>query len=84
MGVVGDGSGTRWGGKEVVEEVSFRIKRKCKGREDGSGQGRGGNNGDRSFGNRWWEVFYRDVGKQDMLSNFLKLKMDVGVLVLRG
>jgi hypothetical protein len=84
MWVVGNSGGAGWGGKEVGEEFGFWGNRKWEERENRSGWGGGGDNGDEGFNNGWQEVFYRDVGKWDALNNFLKLKVDIGVLVFRG
>jgi hypothetical protein len=84
VGVVGDGSGTRRGSKEVREELGFQSDRKGEVRKDGSGQGRRGNNSDRGFNNGRWEIFDEDVGKGDLFDNFFKLEVDVDVLVFGG
>jgi hypothetical protein len=82
--VVSDGSGIRQGSKEVREEVGFRGNREWEIGEDGSGQGRRGDNGDRGFSNRWWEVFNGDVSEGDSFGNFFELEMDVCILVFEG
>jgi hypothetical protein len=84
VGVVGDSSGAGWGSEEVREELGFWGKGEWEVRKDRSGWGRGGDNSDRSFSDGQQEVFYWDVGKWDTLNNFFKLKVDVGVLVLKG
>jgi hypothetical protein len=84
MGVVGDGGGTRWGSKEVREELSFWGKREWEVGEDESRWGRGGNNGNGGFSNGWWEILYWDVSEWDILNNLFELEMDIGILVLRG
>jgi hypothetical protein len=73
VGVVGNSSGTQWGGKEVREEFGFQGVREWEVGEDRSGQGGRGNNGDRGFSNRWQEVFNGDVSEQDTLNSFFKL-----------
>jgi hypothetical protein len=82
--VVSDGGGTRWGSEEVGEELSFWGNGEWEVGEDRSGRSRGCNNGDGSFSNGWQEVLYRDVSKWDMLNNFLKLEVDMGILIFRG
>jgi hypothetical protein len=84
MWVVGDGGGTRWGGKEMREELDFWGDGEWEVREDGSGRGRRGDNGNGGFSDRWQEVFYGDISKGDLFNNFFKLEVDVGILVLRG
>jgi hypothetical protein len=71
--VVGDGSGTRQGGEEVREELGFRGYGERKVGEDRSGQSGGGDNGDRSFNDGWWEVLDGDVSEGDSLNNFFEL-----------
>jgi hypothetical protein len=84
MGVVGDSGGTRQGGEKVGEEFSFQGDGEQEVGEDESGQGGGGNDSNRGFSNGQWEVLNRDVGKQDALDNFLKLVVDIGILVFGG
>jgi hypothetical protein len=82
--VVGNGSGTRQGGEEVWEEFGFRGNREREVGEDRSEWGGRGNNGNRGFSDRRWEVFDGDISKQDTLDDFFKLKVDVGVLMFWG
>jgi hypothetical protein len=82
--VVGDGSGARWGSEEVGEEFSFRGDREREVRENGSGWGGRGDDGDRCFDNGWQEVFDGDVGKGNLFDNFFELEVDVCVLVFGG
>jgi hypothetical protein len=82
MGVVSNSGGAGQGSEEVRKELGFWGKREWEVRKDGSGWGRGGNDGDGGFDNRWWEVFYWDVGKQDALDYFFELEVDIGILVL--
>jgi hypothetical protein len=63
VGVVGDGSGTRQGSEKVGEELGFWAKREWENGKDRSGQGRGGNNGNRGFSDGWQEVLDGDVSK---------------------
>jgi hypothetical protein len=71
--VVGDSSGARWGGKKVREELSFRSDGEREVGDDRSGWGWGGDDGNRSFNNGWWEILDGDIGKGDLLNDFLKL-----------
>jgi hypothetical protein len=82
--VVGNGSGARQGGKEMGEELGFWGDGEQEVREDGSRWGRGGNDSDGGFSDRWREVFIRDVGKGDSFDNFFKLEVDVGILLFEG
>jgi hypothetical protein len=82
--VVSDSSSVRQGGKEVGEELGFRGDREWEVGENGSRWGRGGDDSDGCFSDRWWEVFDEDVGERDMLDDFFELKVDVGILVFRG
>jgi hypothetical protein len=84
MWMMGDSSGARWSGEEVREELSFWGKRKWEVREDGSGWGRGGDNSDRGFSDRQWEVLDWDVSKWDALDDFFELKVNIGILVFGG
>jgi hypothetical protein len=77
-----DGGGVRRGGKEVGEELGFVKARKREDREDGSGQGWGGDGSNRCGDGGQWEVLYRDISKWDMLNDFLELAMGILVLVL--
>jgi hypothetical protein len=82
--VVGNSGDTRWGSKEVGEELGFWGDREQEVGEDGSRWGRRGNDGDRGFSNRQWEVFNGDVSKRDALDDLFKLMVDVGVLMFWG
>jgi hypothetical protein len=84
MRVVGDSSGAWWGSEEMGEELGFQGNWEREVREDRSGWGGGGNGDDGGFNDGWWEILYGDVSKQDMLDNFFKLKVDVGILVFGG
>jgi hypothetical protein len=84
VGVVGDDGGTGRGGEEMGEELSFQGNREWEVREFGSGQSGRGNDSDRGFSDGWQEVLDGDVGKWDMLNDFFKLKVDIGVLVFGG
>jgi hypothetical protein len=66
------------------KEFSFWGDREREVREDRSRWGGGGDNYDEGFSNGWREVFDRDIGEQDTLDCFLKLEVDVGVLVFGG
>jgi hypothetical protein len=68
----------------VGEELCFYKKREQEDGEDRSEQGGGGDDSDRGFSDGWWEILYGDVSKWDLLDNFFKLKVDVGILVFRG
>jgi hypothetical protein len=81
MRVVGDGSGTRRGSKEMGEELGFWGDGERKVWEDRSGWGGGGDNGNGSFNNGQQEVFYGDVSEGNSLNDFLKLEVDVGILL---
>jgi hypothetical protein len=80
MGVVGDSGGAGWGDEEVGEELSFQGGGERKVGEDGSGWGKGGNDGDGGFSDRWWEVFNRNVSEGDLLNDFFELVVDIFVL----
>jgi hypothetical protein len=82
--VVGNGGGTGWGSEEVGEEFSFWGDREREVGEDGSGWGRRGDDGNGGFSDGWWEVFYGDVSEGDLLDDFLKLEVDVGILLFGG
>jgi hypothetical protein len=82
--MVSDGGGARQGSEEVWEEFGFQGDGEREVGEDGSRQGRGGNNGNGGFNDGWQEVFNGDVSKQDMLDYFLKLEVDIDVLVFGG
>jgi hypothetical protein len=82
--VVGDGSGAGQGGEEVGEELGFQGDREREVGEDGSGWGRGGDDGNRGFSDGWWEVFDRDVHERDAFDGFLELEVDVGILLFGG
>jgi hypothetical protein len=84
MGVVVDSSSTRQGSKEMGKEFGFRVEWEWKDWENGSRWGRGGDDSNRGFSNGWWEVFYEDVSKQDMLDNFFELDIYVDILVFGG
>jgi hypothetical protein len=71
--VVSDGGGIGWGGEEVREELGFRSDREWEVRENGSGWGRRGNNGDGGFNDGRREVLDGDVGEGDSFNNFFKL-----------
>jgi hypothetical protein len=82
--VVGDSGGAGRGSEEMREELSFRGDGERKVGEDRSGQGRGGDDGDGSFNDRWREILKGDVGEGDSFDNFFKLAVDVLVLVFGG
>jgi hypothetical protein len=82
--VVGNSSGAGQGGEEMGEELGFRGDREREVGENMSGQGGRGNDGDRGFNNRRWEVLDGDVGEGNSLDNFFKLKVDVCILMLGG
>jgi hypothetical protein len=82
--VVGDSGGTRRGGEEVREELSFRGDRERKIGKDGSWWGGRGNGGNGSFDDGRREIFNGDVGEGNSLDNFFELEMDVLVLMLGG
>jgi hypothetical protein len=84
MRVVGNGGGTRWGGKKMGEEFSFQGIREWEVGKDRSRWGGGGDDGDGSFDDRQREVLDGDISERDMLDYFLKLKVDIGVLVFGG
>jgi hypothetical protein len=79
--VVSDGGSTGWGGEEMGEELGFWGDGERKVKEDGSGWGRGGNNSDGGFNDGRREVFYGDVSEWHSLDDFLKLVVDVGILL---
>jgi hypothetical protein len=58
MRVVSNSSGAGQGSEEVRKELGFWGKREWEVGKDGSGWGRGGNDGNRGFNDRWREVFY--------------------------
>jgi hypothetical protein len=84
MGVVSNGGGAGWSSEEMGEELGFRGDREWEVGEDGSGRGGRGDDGNGSFNDGQWEVLYWDVGEGDLLDDFLKLKVDVLVLLFEG
>jgi hypothetical protein len=68
----------------VGEELGFQGDGKREVGKDRGRWGEGGDNGNRSFDDRWWEVLDRDVSKRDLLDNFFKLLVDICILVLSG
>jgi hypothetical protein len=82
--VVGNGGSTGWGSEEMREELGFWGDGEQEVGKDGSRQSRGRDDGDGSFSDGWWEVFYGDVSEGDSLDDFLELEVDVGILLFGG
>ena len=83
--VVGEGTGRC--GPKVREEVMLGVTgndREGELLEDRSGRGGRGNNGDGGLDDGGWEILNRDICEWDAVNDFLKLKMDVGVLGFVG
>ena len=87
MGVNVVGKGARRGGPEVGEELVLGVERDDREREflkDGGRRGGRGDDGDRCLDDGRREVLNRDIREWDAVNDFLKLKVDVGVLGFNG
>ena len=87
MGVNIVGEGTGRGSPEMREEFVLGIERDNREGElleDRSGQGRRGDDSNRGFNDSRQEVLNWDICEWDTVDDFLKLKVDVGVLGFVG
>jgi hypothetical protein len=84
MRMVGDGSSTGWGSKEIREELGFRGNGEWKVGEDRSGRGGGGDDGNGGFNDGRREILDGDVGEGNLFDNFFELEVDVCVLMFGG
>ena len=87
VGVDVVGKGARRGGPKMGKELVLGVEgdnREGEFREDRSGWGRRGDDGEGGFDDGGREIFNRDVREGDTVDNFLKLKMDVSVLGFVG